>query len=177
MVLSLMKNSLKTLWLSFSCKLDWGFKHCLYCKNCCLQEKLSLDRFSEVPFPEVAPYLHKSAMWSWIEYCCYIEVDAPHCYLNMLSKLQKKSMRTIGPILAASLEPFTHCRNLATFRLFCWYYYRRGLSDMAELVSLFYSRGRSRCYTDRRNDFSVTIPRCYKDVYVHSSFPRTWWVR
>ena len=28
-------------------------------------------------------------------------------------------------------------------------------------------------YSDRLHDFSVTIPRCYKDVYVNSFFPRT----
>ena len=37
--------------------------------------------------------------------------------------------------------------------------------------SLPYSRGT--CYSDRLHDFSVTIPRCYKDVYVNSFFPRT----
>ena len=28
-------------------------------------------------------------------------------------------------------------------------------------------------YSDRLHDFSFTIPRCYKDVYVNSFFPRT----
>ena len=28
-------------------------------------------------------------------------------------------------------------------------------------------------YSDRSHDFSVTIPRCYKDLYVNSFFPRT----
>ena len=36
-----------------------------------------------------------------------------------------------------------------------------------------YSRGSSTLYSDRLYDFSVTIPRCYKDVYVSSFFPRT----
>ena len=33
------------------------------------------------------------------------------------------------------------------------------------------SRRGSTCYSDRLHDFSVTIPRCYKDVYVNSFFP------
>ena len=37
--------------------------------------------------------------------------------------------------------------------------------------SLPFSRGRSTGYSDRLHDFSVTIPRCYKDVYVKSFFP------
>ena len=36
----------------------------------------------------------------------------------------------------------------------------------------FFSRI-STCYSDRSHDFSVTIPRCYKDVYVNSFFPST----
>ena len=44
---------------------------------------------------------------------------------------------------------------------------------MAQLVPLPFSRGRSTRYSDRLHDFSVTIPRCYKDVYVNSFFPRT----
>ena len=41
---------------------------------------------------------------------------------------------------------------------------------MAQLVPLLFSQGRSTCYSDRLHDFSVTIPRCYKDVYVNVSF-------
>ena len=44
---------------------------------------------------------------------------------------------------------------------------------MAELVPLTFSWGRYTHYSDRSHDFSVTIPRCYKDVYVNSFFPRT----
>ena len=32
---------------------------------------------------------------------------------------------------------------------------------------------RSTCYCDTLNDFSVTIPRSYKNVYVNSLFPST----
>ena len=42
---------------------------------------------------------------------------------------------------------------------------------LAQLVLLPFSRGRSTCYSDRLHDFSATIPRCYKDVYVNSFFP------
>ena len=52
-------------------------------------------------------------------------------------------------IYAVCLEPLAHCRNVASFS------------------------GRSTRYSDRLHDFSVTIPRCNKDVYVNSFFPRT----
>ena len=42
-----------------------------------------------------------------------------------------------------------------------------------QLIPLPFSRGRSTGYFDRLRDFSVSIPRCYKDVYVNSFFPRT----
>ena len=45
--------------------------------------------------------------------------------------------------------------------------------ELAQLVLLPYSRGRSTYCTDRLHDFSVTIPRCYKDVYINSFFPCT----
>ena len=44
-------------------------------------------------------------------------------------------------------------------------------SELAQLVPLSFSWGRSTCYSDRLHDFSVT--RCYKDVYVNSFFPPT----
>ena len=53
------------------------------------------------------------------------------------------------------------------------YYFGRCSSELAQLVPLPYSRGRSTRYSDRLHDFSVTIPRCYKDVYVNSFFPCT----
>ena len=40
-------------------------------------------------------------------------------------------------------------------------------------ISLPFSPGRSTRYSDRLHDFSVTIPRCYKDFYVNSFFPPT----
>ena len=75
--------------------------------------------------------------------------------------------------LSASLEPLAHCWNMASLSLFCWYYFGRCSSELDQLVSLPFSQERSTCYSDRLHDFSVIIPRCYKDVYVNSFFPRT----
>ena len=96
-----------------------------------------------------------------------------HLILELLDKLQKRICRTAGPSLAASLEPMTHRRNIASLSLFCRYYFGRCSSELAQLVPLPYSRERCTRYSDRLHDFSVTIPRCYKDVYVTSFFPRT----
>ena len=123
--------------------------------------------------PEVALYLYKSTIRPCMEYCCHVWTGAPSCYLELLDKLQKRICRTVGPSLAASLEPLAHRRNVANLSLFYRYYFGRCSSELAQLVPLPYSRGRSTRYSDRLHDFSVTIPRCYKDVYVNSFFPRT----
>ena len=53
------------------------------------------------------------------------------------------------------------------------YYFGICSSELAQLVPLPISQGRSTCYSDRLHDFSVTIPsRCYKQVYVNSFFLR-----
>ena len=105
-----------------------------------------------------------------MEYCCHVWAGALSCYLELLDKIQKRICRTVGPSLAVSLEPLAHRRNVASLSLFYRYYFGRCLS---ELVPLPYSRGRSTRYFDKLHDFSVTIPRCDKDVYVNSFFPCT----
>ena len=81
--------------------------------------------------------------------------------------------RTVGSSLAASLEPLAYRRNVARLSLSYRYYFDKCFSELAQLVPLLFSRGRSARYSDRFYDFSVTIPRCYKQVYVNSFFSRT----
>ena len=90
--------------------------------------------------------------------------------MEWLDKLQKQICRTVGPSLAASLEPLAHRRNVGSLSLFYRYYFGRCSSELAQLVPLPFSRGRSTHYSDRLHDFSVTVPRCYKDAYVTVSF-------
>ena len=120
--------------------------------------------------PEVALYLYKSTIRPCMEYCCHIWAGAPSCYLELFDKLQKQICRTVGPSLAASPKPLIHSPNVASLSFFYRYYFGRCSSDPAQLVPLPYSRGRS---TRLLHDFSVTITRCCKDVYVNSFFPRT----
>ena len=97
----------------------------------------------------------------------------PQLLLGILDKLQKLICRIVGPSLAASLEPLAHHQNVASLSLFYRYYFGRCSSELAQLVPLPLSQGRPTHYSDRLHDFSVTIPRCYKDVYVNSFFPCT----
>ena len=166
------KASFKMLGLTFSSKLDWG-SYIVSISKTASKKIGALIRSMKFLSPEAALYLYKSTIRPCMENCCHVCTGAPHCYLELMDKLQKRICRTVGPSLAASLEPLAHRRNVASLSLFCRYYFGRCSSELAELVPYPYSRGRSTRYSDRLHNFSVTIPRCYKDNYVNSFFRRT----
>ena len=144
------KTSFKMLGLTFSSKLDWGSYIVSIAKTA--SKKIgALIRSMKFLSPELALYLYKSTIRPCMEYCCHVWAGAPSCYLELLDKLQKWICRTVGP-------------SLASLSLFCRYYFGRCSSEPTQLVPVPYSRGRSTRYSDRLHDFSVTIPRCYKDI-------------
>ena len=108
-----------------------------------------------------------------MEYCCNVWARAPSCNLELLEKLQKRIYRTVGPSLAASLEPFAHCWNVASLSLFYRYYFGRCSSGLAQLVPVPFSWGRFTHYFNRLHGFSVTVHRYCKDVYVRGFFRHT----
>ena len=166
------KSSFKMLGLTFSSKLDWGSYITSIAKTASKKIR-ALIRSMKFLSPEAALYFYKSTILPCMEYCCHIWAGAPSCYLELLDKLQKRICRTVGPSLAASLEPLAHHRNVASLSLFYRYYFGRCSSELAQLVPLPFSRGRSTRYSDRLHDFPVTITRCYKNVYVNLFFPCT----
>ena len=56
------------------------------------------------------------------------------------------------------------CQDL----VFYMYFFGRCSSELVELVPIPYSCGRSTRYSNILYEFSVTITRCYKDVYINS---------
>ena len=88
---------------------------------------------------EVGMYLYKSTIHPCIKHCCNVLAGTPSCYLEILDKLQKQIYRTVGPSLAASLEPLAHRRNVASLSLFYRYYFGRCSSELAQLVPLPFS--------------------------------------
>ena len=162
----------KMLGLTFSSKLDWG-SYIVSIGKTASKKIGALIRSMKFLSPEVALYLYKSTIRPCMEYCCHVWAGAPSCYLELLDKLQKQICRTVRTSLASSLEPFAHRRNVASLSLFYRYYFCRCSSELSQLVPLPYSRRSSTRYSDRLHDFSVTISRCCKDVYVNSFFPRT----
>ena len=166
------KSSFKMLGLTFFSKLEWG-SYIISIAKTASRKILTLIQSIKFLSPEVTLYLHKSSIWSCMEYCCHVWAGAPSCYLELLDKLQKRICRIVGPSPATSLEPLAHQQNVASLSVFYRYYFGRCSSKLAKLVLLPFSQGMSTHYSDRLHGFSVTIPRCYKDVYVNSFFPRT----
>ena len=166
------RTSFKMLGLNFSSKLDWS-SYIVSIAKTASKKVGALIRSKKFLSPEVALYLYKSTIRLCKEYCCHVWAGAPTCYLELLDKLQKWICRTVSPSLATSLEPLAHHQNVASLSIFYRYYFGRCSSELAQLVPLPHSRGRSTRYSDRLHDFSGTIPGCYKDVYVNSFFPCT----
>ena len=153
------KSSFKMLGLTFSSKLDWG-SYIISIAETDSKKIGALIRSMKFLCTDVALYLYKSTIHPCMEYCCPICAGATSCYLELFDKLQKRICRTVGPSLSASLEPLVHCRNVTSLSLFYRYYFGRCSSELAQLVPLPFSRGRSTRYSDRLHDFSVTICRC-----------------
>ena len=151
------KSSFKMLGLTFSSKLDWG-SYIISIAKTAFKKIGALIRSMKFLSPEVALYLYKSTIRPCMEYCCHVWAGAPSCYLELLDKLQNRICRIVGPSLAASLEPLAHRRNVASLSLFYRYYFGRCSLELAQLVPLPFSQGRSTCYSDRLHDFSGTIP-------------------
>ena len=63
-------------------------------------------------------------------------------------------------------------KSIARFGLFWMHWFGRCSSELAELVLLLDSRGRS-TWILRESIIFVTVPWCYKDVYISSFLPHT----
>ena len=152
------KLSFKMLGLTFSSKLDWG-SYIIFISKTASKKIGTLIRSIKFLSPEVALYLNKSTIQPCMEYCCHIWVGAPKCYLELSDKLQKHIQDywsftcflswTLGSLLKCS-QSWSFIRVLL-WQVFVW-------TDSTSSTSFHYS--------DRLNDFSVTIPLCYKDAYV-----------
>ena len=99
--------------------------------------------------------------------CC------PKLLLGIVRQATKLNMQDCWYFTCCFSWTLGSLSKCGSWSLFYRYYFGRCSSELAQLVPLPFSWGRSTCYSDRLHDFSVTIHRCYKDVYVNSFFPRT----
>ena len=165
------KSSFKMLGLTFSLKLDRSSYIIPIAKTASKNIGASIHSMKFLSL-EVALYLYKSTIRPSTECCNHVWAGAPSCYLELLNKLQKQICRSVGPSFSASLEPLAHHQNMVSLSLFYMYYFGTCSSELAQLIPLSFSCGRSTRYSDRLHDFSVTILKCYNDVYVNSFLPR-----
>ena len=114
------QSSFKILRLTFSSKLDLG-SYIISIAKTASKKIGALIRSMKFLSPEVALYLYKSTIRSCMEYCCYVWAGAPSSYLKLLDKIQKQICRSVGPSLAASLEPLADRRSVASLSLFYRY--------------------------------------------------------
>ena len=85
----------------------------------------ALTRSMKFLSPEVVLCHYESTIRPCMEYCCHVWAGVPSCYLEFSDKLPKRICSTIGPTLAASLEPLAHRRNVTSLSLFYRYYFGR----------------------------------------------------
>ena len=125
--------------------------------------------------------------WGWkyskgnrfaVDWCGAYDVNLNEytfsCTCKGLCSQCKCVKKEISCLLFCSYNCITTQENIvASLSLFCMYYFGRCSSELAQLFPLPFFLGRSTHYSDRLHEFSVIIPRCYKDVYVNSFFPRT----
>ena len=104
------------LGLAFFSKLDWG-SYIISIAKTATKKIGALIHSMKFLSPEYALYLYKSMLRPCMEYCCHIWAGAPSCYLELLDKLQKRICTTVGPTLAASLQPLAHHQNVASVSL------------------------------------------------------------
>ena len=98
------KSFFKMLGLTFSSKLGWD-SYIISIAKTASKKTRALIRSMKLLSPEVVLYLYKFTIRPCMEYCCHVWASAPSCYLELLDKLPKRICRTVGPSLAASLEP------------------------------------------------------------------------
>ena len=122
------KSSFKVLGLTSCSKLDCGSYIISIVKTASKKVRVFIRTMKFLSL-EVALYLYKSTIHPCMEYCCHVWAGAPSYYLELLDKLQKRIYRTVGPSLAASLEPLAHRRNVASLSFFYRYFFGRFLQN------------------------------------------------
>ena len=134
------------LGLTFSCKLDWG-SYISSTAKAASNKIIALIHSMKFLSSEVALYFYKSTIWQCMKHYCHAWADAPICYLEMLDKLQKCRCRTLVLHLLPLVSPWLIIKMQPAY-----VYFGRHASELAQLVSLPYSRGRSICYSDTVHD-------------------------
>ena len=88
---------------------------------------------------------------------------------SWLGWLQNCICRNVGHSIAASLEHLVHHQNVASLSLFYRYYFVH--LNWLNWFHFLIHKGGLFVFSDRLQDFSATIHRFYKGVYINSFYP------
>ena len=162
------KSSFKMPGLTFSCKLDW----IISIAETTSKKIIALICPMKFHSPGVALYLYKSTMQPCMKYCCHVWlvllVATCNCWISYKNKyaglLVLRLLPLLNPWLIVEMWPaqvFSMGITLVDVlqNWLNWFHFL--VLEVGLLVS------------DKLHDFSVTIPKYDKDVYVNSFFPRT----
>ena len=167
MGLFLRKNHYLRCWVS----LDWSSYIVSIPKSASKKIGTSI-RSMKFLSPEVVLYLYKSTIRPALQgYCCHVWAGAPSCFLEMLDKLQNGYIYDCWSstcCVSWTLGSSPICSQLKSF--YYRYYFGKCSSELAQLIPLIFSRGRSTRYSDRLCVFSVIITRCYEGSILTVSF-------
>ena len=104
-------------------------------------------------------------------YCSHVWVGAPSCFLEMLDKLQNVYIYDCWSSTCCVSWTLGSSPIWSQLKSFYYrYYFGKCSSELAQLIPLIYSRGKSTRYSDRLCVFSVIITRCYEDSILTVSF-------
>ena len=125
--------------------------------------------------PEVALCLYKSPYslaWNTVVTSWLVSLVVTWNF-QISYKNRYEDCQSFTCCLSWTLGSWLKCSQLKSFLYVLLWYFFRCSSEPAQLFPLPFSQGRSIHCSDRLNDFSVTILRYYKDVYVNSFLPCT----
>ena len=103
-----------------------------------------------------------------MEYSWHVWAVAAKCYLDLLEKLQSCICNVVGPELSACLQSLPRSWDVARYY---WYCFGGCSSELFELVPFPHACGISTRYSNRLQDFVITVAGCSKKVYANSFFP------
>ena len=115
-------------WLSL---LNWIGTYIVSIAKTALKKIGALIHSVKLFSPELTLYLYKSTIRPCMECYCHIWAGTPSCYLELLDKLLKWICWTGGHSFATSLDPLTHCQNVASLSLFYRYFFGRCSLELA----------------------------------------------
>ena len=93
-----------------------------------------------------------------MEYCCHLWGGACSDALGLIDNIQKRVANIIGPILAASLQPLSIRRDVASLSLFYKCYHDHCSVDLFSLVPPSKVFQRVTRLPSHLNPFTVTVP-------------------